>query len=129
MSQSRLGSNFFFFLIEDWAALIIEMMMYVGRQGSNLGYPRLIHQLCLASEVTFLATDICDKEPLPFSKRMINQSKGHLSKESPPKSTTAGCSSSRNHKGKTPKEQDSEVMSVSKKKKECEHFQVNNEAD
>ena len=95
----------------DWAALIIEMMIYVCREGINLGYPRLIHQLCLASGVTFRATDICDKEPLPFSKRMINQAKGHLPKEVPTESTTAGGSSSKSHKGKAPKEAepDSEV--------------------
>ena len=48
---------------------------------------------------------------------MINQAKGHLPKEVPTESTTAGCSTSKSRKGKAPKEAepDSEVTCALKK--------------
>ena len=50
---------------------------------------------------------------------MINQAKGHLPKEVPTESTSAGCSSSKSRKGKTPKEAEpNSVVTCALKKNE-----------
>ena len=65
----------------DWASFVIEMMLRISRDQISLGFPRLIHLICIRAGVTIQHIDICDKLPLVFDKRMVNQIKAQLPSE------------------------------------------------